>query len=112
MPERLKAMKIGEGFLTEKEKGLFVEILYDYEGAIAFDDSEMGMLNPEIEPLAVIYTVPHEPWQQPSLWLPKAMEEKAMEIVKEKLKMGLLEYSQGPYRSRFFLVPKKNPGEY
>src|SRR5579859_5070438 len=111
-PERLKAIKIGEGFLMEKEKALFVEILYDYEGAIAFDDSEMGMLNPEIEPPAVIHTVPHEPWQQPSLRLPKAMEEKAMEIVKEKLKMGLLEYSQGPYRSRFFLVPKKNPGEY
>src|SRR5579859_382356 len=50
MPERLNAMKIGEGFLTEKEKALFVEILYDYEGAIAFDDSEMGVLNPEIEP--------------------------------------------------------------
>jgi hypothetical protein len=70
------------------------------------------MLNPEIEPPAVIHTVPHEPWQQPSLRLPKAMEEKATEIVKEKVKMGLLGYSQGPYRSQFFLVEKKNPGEY
>ena len=44
--ERLKAMEIGEGFMSEKEKGLFVDILYDYEGVIAFEDSEMGMLNP------------------------------------------------------------------
>jgi transposase InsO family protein len=111
-PERLKAMKVGEGFLSEKEKALFVEILYDYEGAIAFEDSEMGILNPEIEPPAKIHTIPHEPWQQQSLRLPKAMEEKATEIVKERLALGLLEHSQGPYRSRFFLVPKKQPGEY
>src|SRR5437773_1016589 len=31
---------------------------------------------------------------------------------KEKLANGTLEFSQGPYRSRYFLVPKKNLGEY
>src|SRR5947207_9016076 len=40
------------------------------------------------------------------------MQEIATERVKEKLANGLLEFSQGPYRSRYFLVPKKNPGEY
>jgi len=86
--------------------------LYEYEGAIAFEDSEMGLLNPEIEPPAAIHTIPHEHWQQPNLRLPKAIEEKATEIVKVRLALGLLEHSQGPYRSRFFLVPKKQPGKY
>ena len=39
------------------------------------------------------------------------MQEVATERVKEKLANGTLEFSQGPYRSRYFLVPK-NPGEY
>jgi RNase H-like domain found in reverse transcriptase/Integrase zinc binding domain/Reverse transcriptase (RNA-dependent DNA polymerase) len=111
-PERLASMRIGTGFLTDSEKQLFVNILFDYEGAIAFEDSEMGMLKREIEPPIVIHTVPHEPWQQANLRLPKAMQEIATSHVKEKLANGTLEYSQGPYRSRYFLVPKKKPGEY
>jgi len=111
-PERLSNMRIGTGLLSEAEKQLFIDILFEYEGAIAFDDSEMGMLKPEIEPPIVIHTVPHKPWQQHNLRLPKAVQEIATEQVKEKLTSGLLEYSQGPYRSRYFLVPKAIPGEY
>ena len=111
-PERLAAMKIGNGFLSDAEKQLFIDILFEFEGAIAFTDSEMGLLDPSIEPPVVIPTVPHEPWQQQNLRLPKAMEEAATEIVKEKLQHGLLEFSQGPYRSRYFLVEKKPKGAW
>ena len=38
------------------------------------------------------------------------MKEAAIKIVKEKLANRLLEFSQGPYRSRFFLVKKKDGG--
>ena len=54
-------MKIDTDFLTEKEKQIFINILYEYEGAIAFDDSEMGLLDSAIEPPMVIHTVPHVP---------------------------------------------------
>jgi hypothetical protein len=111
-PERLEAMTIGDGLLWESEKQLFVDILFEFEAAIAFDDSEMGLLKPEIEPPIVIHTVPHKPWQQASLRLPKAMQEAANQHVKDKLVNGVLEFSQGPYRSRFFLVEKKKPGEW
>ena len=107
-PERLANMKIGTNFLSEAEKQLFIDILFDYEGAIAFDDSEMGLLHPEIEPPIIIHTVPHSPWQQQNLRLPKSMQEAATAIVKEKLENGTLEFSQGPYRNRYFLVEKKN----
>ena len=110
--ERLSRMRIGGDSLSEAEKQLFIEILFEYEGAIAFDDSEMGMLKPDIEPPVVIHTVPHKPWQQQNLRLPKAVQETATKIVKDKLASGMLEHSQGPYRSRYFLVPKKEPGEY
>jgi hypothetical protein len=107
-PDRLEKMQIGNGFLTKEEHQLFVDILFEFEGAIAFKDSEMGMLRDEIEPPIKIHTIPHEPWQQQNLRLPKAMQETAMAIVKDKLELGVLEHCQGPYRSRYFLVQKKS----
>ena len=111
-PERLAKMKIGVGFLSGPEKQLFIDILFEHEGAIAFDESEMGLLDPSIEPPVVIHTIPHTPWQQQNLRLPKAMQDAATAHVKEKLDHGILELSQGPYRSRYFLVGKKVDGEW
>ena len=105
-------MRIGTGFLSKGEKQLFIDILFEFEGAIAFDNSEMGLLNPVIEPPIHIHTVPHVPWQQQNIRLSKAMQEAAIAIVKEKLQHGTLEYSQGPYRSRYFLVEKHANGMY
>jgi hypothetical protein len=53
-PERLSKMKIGTGFLSDAENSLFIDILFEYEGATAFDESEMGLLNPDIEPPVLI----------------------------------------------------------
>ena len=111
-PERLKKMHIGDGFLTSEERQLFVDILFEYEGAIAFDDTEMGRLKPEIEPPIEIRTVPHDPWQQTNLRLPKAMQEMANEIIRKNLAAGNYEFSQGPYRGRYFLVEKKQAGTF
>ena len=111
-PERLATMKIGNGSLSPAERQLFVDILFEHEAAIAFDESEMGLLDPSIEPPVVIHTIPHTPWQQQNLRLPKAMQDAATAHVKEKLAYGILELSQGPYRSRYFLVAKKKPDEY
>jgi hypothetical protein len=103
-PERLAKMRIGTGFLSEAEKQLFIDILFEYEGAIAFDDSEMGQLNPAIEPPIIIHTIPHGPWEQQNLRLPKAMQDAAITTVKEKLANGTLEHSQGPYRGHDALI--------
>ena len=40
------------------------------------------------------------------------MQDTIMMHVKEKLINDVLEFSQEPYRSRYFLVAKKNPDEY
>ena len=54
-------MQIDTRSLSPEEKQLFLDILFKYERAIAFDDSEIGLLRPEIEPPAVIHTVQHVP---------------------------------------------------
>jgi hypothetical protein len=66
MPEHLAKLNIGghSDFLSDAEKQLFIDILYEFEGAIAFDESEMGLLHESIEPPVEIHTVPHTPWQQ------------------------------------------------
>ena len=60
-PEWLVSIWIDGGFLLEAEKQLFVDILFDYEGMITFDDSKMGMLKLEIELPIIIHTVPYTP---------------------------------------------------
>jgi hypothetical protein len=106
-------MKIGVNFLTPAEKQLFINILFEYEGAVAFDESEMGLLHSSISPPVVIHTIPHQPWQQQNIRFAKSMQEAAAEHVKQKLQNGMLEFSQGPYRSRYFRVAKpKSPGQY
>ena len=111
-PAWLAAMQIGTDFLSDLEIQLFVDILYKYKGALVWDDMEMGLLDSMIKPPVEIHCVPHEPWQQQNLRLPKAMCNTATRIVKEKLESRTLEYSQGPYWSQYFLVQKKEPSEF
>jgi hypothetical protein len=64
-PERLVAMGIGGRTLSREEEELVMErVLFRYEGAIAFEDSHMGLLDPAIESPIVIQTVLHQSWQQ------------------------------------------------
>jgi len=62
-PERLAGMKIGDGFLTAEGRQLFIDVVFEFEGALAFTDSEMGLLHESIEPPVVVHTAPHTPWQ-------------------------------------------------
>ncbi len=48
-PERLGKLKLGEG-LSDEEKDVFYEMLYNREAAIAFNFEEKGYFNSEIEP--------------------------------------------------------------
>jgi hypothetical protein len=59
--ERLAAMNVGSEFLLEAEKQLLINVLFKCESAIAFDDSEMGVLRSEIEPPVIIHTIPSYP---------------------------------------------------
>ena len=102
--ERLAQIRIGGDFLTKEERNLFVDVLFEFEVAIAFEDAEMGCLGAHIEPPILAQTVPHVPWQQQNLRLPRSTQEEASKIVKRNLTSGVLEFSQGPYRSMYFVV--------
>ena len=56
----------------------------------------------------VIFTVPHVPWNIKPIPVPRAHIPKLIELLKEKIEMGILEPSSAPYLNRWFTALKKN----
>ncbi|KAL3684474.1 hypothetical protein R1sor_002496 [Riccia sorocarpa] len=108
-PETLMKLKIGgDDFLTDCEKKKFEEMIRSYEKAFSFSTEEIGCVDPKVIAPMVIFTVPHVPWDLKPIPFPRAMLPKLINLLKEKMRMGILEPSMAPYSSRWFTVPKKN----
>ncbi|KAL3694970.1 hypothetical protein R1sor_008621 [Riccia sorocarpa] len=108
-PETLMKLKIGgDDFLTDNEKKKFEEMIRSYEKAFSFSTEEIGCVDPKVIPPMVIFTVLHVPWDLKPIPIPRAMLPKLIDLLKEKMRMGILEPSMAPYSSRWFTVPKKN----
>jgi len=87
-----------------------MEVLFSREKGIAFDCSEKGVFKPEVEPLYVIPSIAHEPWQVANFRVTKALEGEVIEIIQKKLECRALERCCGPYHNPWFLVSKKDEG--
>ncbi|KAL3689956.1 hypothetical protein R1sor_016265 [Riccia sorocarpa] len=108
-PETLMKLKIGgDDFLTDYEKKKFEEMIRSYEKAFSFSAEEIGCVDPKVIAPMVIFTVPHVPWDLKPIPVPRAMLPKLIDLLKEKMRIGILEPSMAPYSSRWFIVPKKN----
>jgi len=102
--ETLANLKIGGGdFLKEPEIKRF-----KHGKAFSSSPNEIGCVNPKIIPPMVIFTVPHVPWDLKPIPVPKALLPKLVNLLKEKMQMGILEPSMAPYSNRWFTVPKKS----
>lgn len=109
--ERIAKLRFGE-ILTTAEKNLFVEMLLRREGALAWGYEHIGKIAPWIEPLHIVKTVPHKPWRAKEFRKSPILHEKEVEIVRERIQLGLLEHCNGPYRNPSFIVEKKTKGTY
>jgi len=96
--ERIAGLKIGTG-ITNQEREVLMEVLYNREAGIAFDFTEKGVFKPEVESPHIILTIQCEPWQAANFRVPKALEGEVVDIVKKKLECGALERCCGPYRN-------------
>lgn len=107
--ERLKILQINStGFLWPEEEALFIHIMMLNEAGIAFVDEERGTLNQEDFADYIIPTVPHTPWEYRNIPIPRGIEEKVLEVLNLKIAAGVYEQSSSSYRSRWFVVMKKN----
>ena len=109
--QRFEELVIGPD-LTALESELLVEILYNREGALAWDWTELGRISHEVAPPQRIKTVNHQAWQAKSFPCPRNLEGAVIEIVNDKTVQKLFEPCEGPYRNPYFLVKKKKPGQY
>ena len=76
--------------------------------AFTFSPEEIGCVDPTIVQPMVIITVPHVPWNPKPIPVPRAHIPKLMELLRQKVDMGILEPLSAPYSNRWFTVPKKN----
>jgi hypothetical protein len=102
-------LRVGrEDFLLPEEERMFRRMLEGHGKAFAFSPQEIGCADPGMVEPMVIFTVPHVPWNLKPIPVPRAHLPKLIELLKEKVEMGILEPSNAPYSNRWFTVPKKN----
>ena len=102
-------LRIGGGdFLNRAEESQFRSMLSQHGKAFAFSPSEIGCVDPQLVEPMIIFIVPHMPWNLKPIPVPRAHIPKLIELLKEKVQMGILEPSNAPYSNRWFTVPKKN----
>ncbi|KAL3692093.1 hypothetical protein R1sor_005744 [Riccia sorocarpa] len=107
--ETLEQLQIGGGeFLNSVEKIVFEAMIQRHGRAFSFVVEEIGCADPGVVAPMIIFTVPHVPWDMRPIPVPRAMLPKVIDMLKEKVHMGILEPSMAPYSSRWFTVPKKS----
>lgn len=101
---------IQPNFLSDEEIDLLIWVLRENEDAISFEDSERGCFKPEYFPDYVMETVPHEPWREAPIRIPKAVKSEMTDMLRKQVESGNLEPAHASYRSRVFVVQKPKGG--
>ncbi|TFK16890.1 DNA/RNA polymerase, partial [Coprinopsis marcescibilis] len=78
------------------------------ESGITFEDAERGTFKESYFSPYIIPTVPHIPWEHRNIPIPPGLMPKVLEVLKLKIEAGVYEQSQSSYRSKWFVVLKKN----
>ena len=58
--------------------------------------------------IRAVPVIPHTPWKHHNIPISPALRDQVIALLKEKIKAGVYEPSQLSYRSRWFIVLKKN----
>jgi len=86
-------------FLWPMEQDLFIYVLIKNEAAIAVEDEDRGTLKEEYFSPYKISHVPHKPWQEKGIRLAPALQQWIIDLLQLKMRAGVYEYCQSPYRS-------------
>ena len=107
---REQFQELHQDFLTEEEMKLLHQLMMNQNGAFAWDESEKGRFREDFFPPVDIPVIEHKPWVLKNIPVPPGMYKELCEIVRDKIKTGVYEPSNSPYRSRWFAVAKKVKG--
>ena len=107
--ERVELMiaNIPNGFLMKTELELILHVIFEYEDVFAFNDVERGTFSSKYYLDYVMRMVPHVPWCESPIRLPRAKEATIMQLLDEQHLGGKYELCTSSYCSVFFAVEKK-----
>ncbi|KAL2631884.1 hypothetical protein R1flu_016570 [Riccia fluitans] len=83
-------------------------MLIKHGKAFSFAPKDIGCVDATIVSPMVIFTIPHMPWDLKPIPVPKALLPKLIELLKEKIDMGISEPLIGTYLNRWFTMSKKS----
>jgi len=96
--------------LQERELELLIAMLFNREKVLAFNFLHCGTIITEVAPLQEIRTVLHRAWQVLNFLILKALVLVVINMLRERIKNGLLKYCHGLYRNPWFLIKKAIKG--
>ena len=95
-------------WLWPKELKLVCWIVRIHEKAFAWIPTERGHLNEWYFPPVKIPTIPHSPWVLRNIPIPPAIQQDAIQIIKDHIASGVYEPSTAAYHSRWFCGVKQD----
>ncbi|MBW0570049.1 hypothetical protein O181_109764 [Austropuccinia psidii MF-1] len=96
------------GWLSEEETNLLKNVILQREKAIAFCEEERGVLKHSYGKPYKIPAISHETWQKKPIPIPKSNLPQFIELVRERIHIGIYEQSTSSYNSPIFCVAKPN----
>ncbi|KIP01322.1 hypothetical protein PHLGIDRAFT_39053, partial [Phlebiopsis gigantea 11061_1 CR5-6] len=91
----LKMMNINEdGFLWPEEEKLAIHLLQIHQNYFVFEDTQRGSFREDYFSPYIIPVVPHIPWAFKNIPIPLGIQDRVVELLREKIAAGVYEPSQ------------------
>ena len=97
--------------MTSQEKDLLTEMLYNREAVLVWDFTKIGKIKTEVAPAQKIRIIEYQAWQFPGFQISKALSFTVIDMLQERLKMGVIKPCHGLYQNPWYLVKKNTPGK-
>jgi hypothetical protein len=100
--------KLNPGFLLPAEQDLLHYFMMIHNDGFAWKTLERGHFREDFFPPIDIPVIPHKPWVQHNIPIPPGLYDELCRLVKDKIDTGVFKPSNSLYRSRWFVVVKKD----
>ena len=97
-----------EDFLWPEERKLLHHFMIVQEKGFAWCAEEGGNFRTDFFPPIKFPVLPHTPWVEKNIPIPPGIYEEVCKILKDKIAAGVYEPTTSSYRSRWFMVLKKD----
>src|SRR6202142_2098416 len=97
-----------EEFLLPDERALLHDFICKQNPGFAWDDSERGSFRTNFFPPVDFPVILHMPWVEKNILIPPGIYDEVCTILHKKIEAGVYEPSNSSYRSKWFVVFKKD----